>query len=275
MIILLLSVCAAAYAGGAFEWGIVCDYTRSAEIDTIKFPDQIGISHLHDFAGSDFTRYTDTFAELNEDNTTSCAFNNNAFSKADQSLYWTQSLYRTTTGNKVDVKEVIPYYRKQAGINYQNLHTYPEGWKFIAGDSTATAPQKGVIDWGCGGGGGSNNGNLTPVDCDPNSDNPYVKLRVIFPSCLKWNTLDSADHQSHAVYPDPEAGCPQGYGREVPALQLVVRYNTSNGDNLARGPEFEGIDGVHADFINGWDSDVFRTLIGKCQIPDSNCNLKP
>lgn len=275
VLICMFTVQGTALASGPFEWGIPCGYTRSAEIDTIKYPGTVGISHLHDFSGSDFTRNTDTFSELTANDTTSCEFANGAFPKADQSLYWSQALYRTTTGNKVPVKDFVAYYRTQDGIDYRDLHTYPNGWKYIAGDSTATTPQEGVVDWGCGGGGGANNVNPSPVDCDPNGENPYVKLRVKFPSCLKWDTLDSADHQSHAVYPDPVTGCPQGFGREVPALHLIVRYDTSNGDNLARGAEFDDIDGVHADFINGWDSGVFRTLNERCQTPDSSCSLRP
>jgi hypothetical protein len=239
-----------------------CDFRRSAPIDPIVHPGKYGISHQHLFFGGNVKKDS-TYQQLRNDGTT-CR---KEFHKTG---YWTPDLRRN--GESVPVADAQTYYRSVKGTPTAALEPLPRGVKIIAGSAQSTGAQYGYVDWGCGlapgtsGTDGRKDGFLSPVDCNPNSSNPYVKAVIHFPTC--WTgAKDSADHKSHAAYPvgypdDPAAWrCPEGYPIRTPRPDLSVRWRTSNGDNLRLSSG--SIHSMHADIFEASSQREFQRLINQ------------
>jgi hypothetical protein len=237
-----------------------CDFRRSAPIDPIVHPGEYGTSHQHIFFGGRVKKDS-TYQQLRNDDTT-CA---KEFHKTG---YWVPELYRN--GESVPVADVQTYYRSIQGTPTADLEPLPRGVKIIAGSGKSTGAQYGYVDWGCGLAPGTTapdgrmDGFLSPVDCDPDSSNPYVKAVIHFPTC--WTgAKDSADHKSHAAYPvgypeDPAAWrCPEGYPVRTPRPDLSIRWRTSNGDNLKLSSG--SIYSMHADIFEASNQADFQRFI--------------
>jgi hypothetical protein len=239
-----------------------CDFRRAAPIDPIVYPGKYGVSHRHVFFGGKVTKDS-TYQQLRRAGTT-CE------DSEHKTGYWIPALRRNGEEIPVIRTDAKFYYGVPEGTPTADLQPLPRGVKVIAGSGQSTGPQYGIVDWGCGkspsGGGsdGKKRGYLAPVDCDPDSSNPYVNLTVHFPSC--WTgAKDSSDHKSHAAYPvgypqDPAAWrCPEGYPIRTPRLDLTVRFRTSNADNLRLSSG--SIYSMHADMFEASNQAEFQRLI--------------
>jgi hypothetical protein len=237
-----------------------CDFRRSAPIDPIVYPGEYGTSHQHLFFGGNIKRDS-TYQQLRNDDTT-------CFKDSHKTGYWVPELYRG--GEPVPVADAQVYYRSIKGTPTADLEPLPRGVKIIAGSAQSTGAQYGYVDWGCGlapgtsGTDGREDGFLSPIDCDPDSSNPYIKALIHFPTCWTGAT-DSADHKSHAAYPvgypeDPAAWqCPEGYPIRTPRPDLTIRWRTSDGDNLSLSSG--SIYSLHADIFEASNQREFRRLI--------------
>ena len=91
----------------------------------------------------------------------------------------------------------------------------------------------------------------------------WITIEVNFPSCWDGVNLDSPDHRSHVAYPTRGA-CPSSHPVQIPALVLFRNFNQYAGRlndlSLTSGPPAS----LHADFVSGWDTDVFDRLIALC-----------
>jgi hypothetical protein len=240
-----------------------CEPRPPKPIDPILYYGQTNSSHLHAPFGGVFDPYSD-YRYLRAHGTT-------CNDDEHKSLYWNPTAERETTGKRIPATDLQAYYRAVKGTPTADLRPPPRGVKLIAGFGTATKPQYGVVDWGCGsrvgqpgGADGRKDGYLRPVDCDPNSSNPLIKAVIHFPNCFT-GAIDSSDHRSHAAYPvgypeDPAAWrCPDGYPIRSPRLDYSVRFATSDADNLAlsSGPP----ESMHADWIHAANQARFQALI--------------
>jgi hypothetical protein len=237
-----------------------CDFRRSAPIDPIVYPGEYGTSHQHLFFGGNIKRDS-TYQQLRNDDTT-------CFKDSHKTGYWVPELYRG--GEPVPVADAQVYYRSIKGTPTADLEPLPRGVKIIAGSAQSTGAQYGYVDWGCGlapgtsGTDGREDGFLSPIDCDPDSSNPYIKALIHFPTCWTGAT-DSADHKSQAAYPvgypeDPAAWqCPEGYPIRTPRPDLTIRWRTSDGDNLSLSSG--SIYSLHADIFEASNQREFRRLI--------------
>ena len=238
-------------------WPVECKFRKTAKIDPILYPGEVGTAHSHDFIGGNATATT-TFASLREGDST-CTQPDN-MPAADHSAYWVPTAYRN--GVRIGMRSISAYYRP-GEVNPNVIEPWPHGFRMIAGD---------VVSWGCGGGAGDFNQirSDTPVDCtDP--DDPYVKAEVTFPQCISG--ADSSDHYSHVRRPVVVEGatfrqCPDSHPTTVPRLTLTVRYNTSNGDNIQLSSGDPST--MHADLFDGWRKPDLQTLINRCM--DTACN---
>jgi hypothetical protein len=238
-----------------------CDFRRAAPIDPIVYPGQYGTAHRHLFFGGR-VRKDSTYTQLRQSGTT-CE------DSEHKTGYWVPTLRRN--GEEVPVRDATAYYRAVEGTPTADLQSLPRGVKMIAGSGQSTGPQYGIVDWGCGNSStgandGRTHGYLAPIDCDPDSSNPYVKVIVHFPSC--WTgAKDSADHRSHGAYPvgypqDPAAWkCPDGYSIRTPRLDLIVFWRTSNGDNLSLSSG--SIYSMHADLFDASNRAEFQRRIDR------------
>ncbi len=225
-----------------------CRFSHRAADDPIVFPGAPGASHDHSFVGNTSTNAFSTLDSLLAASTT-CR------RRADTAAYWVPTLY-------VDGVPIAPlgatiYYRRNT---LERVSAFPPGFKMIAGDAKARAPQdRRVTFWNCG----------AAVDVPPSSTPPVcpavrgsgLRLHVTFPSCWNGSSLDSADHRSHVAYA-LRGRCPAGYPVALPAISLVYRYPVVGAHDfeLSSGGVFSG----HADFFNAWHQATLTRLVTIC-----------
>jgi Domain of unknown function (DUF1996) len=225
-----------------------CRLSHRAPDDPIVLPGKPAASHDHTFVGNRTTDAFSTFGSLRS-GSTSCR------RPADTAAYWVPTLYQGT-------QAVVPqgatiYYRRGTLTEVQ---PFPNGFRMIAGDATATAPQgRRVTFWSCGALSGVPPSNTVPI-C-PDTRGSSLRLHVRFPSCWDGKRLDSPDHKSHMAYATGRR-CPATHPVSVPALAQIYRYPTLGGEgfSLASGNEFS----AHADFFNAWRPGALRRLVEGC-----------
>lgn len=134
--------------------------------------------------------------------------------------------------------------QKSLGFNCLNYNKAPEGSRY-----RHFMPDKDFLDANCADG---------------------IRAEIFFPSCWNGKDVTSDDHKSHMAYPNLIDGgtCPEGYETRLPSLFYETIWNTyafkgksgqfiwSNGDPTGYG--------YHADFINGWNTDVLRSAVNDC-----------
>ena len=225
-----------------------CRFSHRAPDDPIVHPDMPGMSHDHTFVGNDSTNAFSTYGSLRS-SSTSCR------RAADTAAYWMPTLFQGTT-------PVLPtgatiYYRRGT---LQEVRTFPNGLRMVAGDATATSAQdKRVTYWNCGVAGGVPPSTTVPT-C-PEGRGSFLRLHVTFPSCWDGKQLDSPDHKSHMAYA-MRRECPASHPIAVPAITLIYRYPTRGGEDfsLASGGQLS----AHADFFNAWNPGELKKLVKGC-----------
>jgi Domain of unknown function (DUF1996) len=225
-----------------------CRFSHRAPDDPIVFPGIPGASHDHTFVGSSTTNAFSTFGSLRAGET-SCR------RRADTAGYWVPTLYHA--GQAVLPRGATIYYRRGTLAEVQ---AFPNGFRMIAGDATATLPQgTRVTFWSCGALSGVAPSAEVPT-C-PDMPGSSLRLHVRFPSCWDGRQLDSPDHKSHMAYAVGRR-CPSSYPVAVPAIAQIYRYPTRGGEgfSLASGTEFS----AHADFFNAWRPGALKRLVEGC-----------
>jgi hypothetical protein len=225
-----------------------CAFSHRAPDDPIVFPNVPGASHDHSFVGN---RTTNAFSTLDSllGGRTTCRRG------AETAAYWMPTLY--VDGNAVTPMGATIYYRRKT---VQRVQATPPGFKMIAGDATASAPQgRQVTFWNCG----------AQVDVAPSSTPPAcperrgsaLRLHVTFPACWNGVSLDSPNHKQHVAY-QTNGRCPAGYDVAIPQISLIYRYPVTgeHGFELASG----GVYSAHADFFNAWNQGELERLVQVC-----------
>ena len=225
-----------------------CRFSHTAPDDPIVFPGKAGASHDHTFVGNRSTNASSTYGSLRASRST-CR------RAADTAGYWVPTLLQG--GTPVPPMGATIYYRRGTLAPVQ---TFPNNFRVIAGDATATAPQgMRVTFWSCGALSGVPPSATVP-SC-PAGRGSFLRLHVRFPSCWDGANLDSADHKSHLAYAVGRR-CPSTHPVPVPAITQIYRYPTRGGEGftLASGGQFS----AHADFINAWRPGALRRLVDEC-----------
>jgi Domain of unknown function (DUF1996) len=225
-----------------------CRFSHRAPDDPIVFPGQSGASHDHSFVGNRTTSAFSTYESLRAGATT-------CMRRADTAAYWVPTLYQETS-------EVLPvgatiYYRRGT---LEEVQTFPNGFRMIAGDSKATSAQGfRVTYWNCGIAGGVPPSSTVPACSQVRGS--FLRLHIRFPNCWDGRHLDSADHRSHVAY-SLRGGCPSTHPVELPAIELIYRYPTLGGEgfSLASGGQLS----AHGDFLNAWKPSELRHLVEGC-----------
>lgn len=225
-----------------------CSFSHRAPDDPIVFPGRPGLSHNHTFVGNRTTSASSTLSSLLAGGTT-CE------RPGDTAAYWMPTLF-------VDGQAITPvfaqiYYRRSTTAH---VEAFPPGFRMIAGNAKATSPQPlRVVHWNCGVDGGVAPTSAVPT-C-PDARKHSLRLHVRFPSCWDGRNLDSADHQSHVVYP---AGgrCPVRFAHALPQISLIYVYPVTGAGNvsLASGSPLS----AHADFFNAWRQSDLQALVDRC-----------
>jgi hypothetical protein len=225
-----------------------CRFSHRAPDDPIVSPGKPGASHDHSFVGNRTTDAFSTFGSL-VSASTSCR------RAADTAGYWMPTLYE---GSEPVAPEGATIYYRRGTV--QEVRTFPNGLRMIAGDSGATAPQdKRSTFWNCGIAGGAAPSSMVPT-C-PDTRGSSLRLHVRFPNCWDGKRLDSPDHKSHMAYA-MGARCPATHPVAVPSISLIFRYPSLGGGDvsLASGGQLS----AHADFFNAWKPGELKKLVNEC-----------
>ena len=225
-----------------------CTFSHGAPDDPIVFFGLPGASHHHSFVGNTGTNASSTLESLLAAGTT-------CHRPGDTAAYWMPTLL--VNGQPVAPNHAQIYYRR---TTMRHVEAFPTGFRMVAGDAKATSPQaQRVTFWNCGALGGVRRESTVPT-C-PNPRRAALRLHVTFPSCWDGKNLDSADHQSHVVYP-VRGRCPSRFSHALPQISLIYRYPTTGGAGvtLASGGQYSG----HADFFNAWRQSDLQALVDGC-----------
>lgn len=212
------------------------------------YPKQPGASHDHTFVGNTSTNASSTYKSLHSSSTT-------CHRPDDTAAYWVPALL--VGGEPVVPRRVQVYYRR---ATCDEVRPFPAGFRVIAGDAKATAPQpQRVTRWHCGADSGVRLSAWIPTCPDPKGN--ALPLRVTFPSCWDGWRLDSPDHHSHAASAQ-KGYCPSTQPAAVPAITLSFTYGTPGGPTaeLTSGGQLS----VHADFANAWRQAELARLVDLC-----------
>jgi hypothetical protein len=225
-----------------------CRFSHQGPDDPIVFPGKPGASHLHTFVGNRTTDAFSTFGSLRSGGTT-------CMRPADTAAYWIPALYE---GSRLVLPQGATIYYRRATL--ASVNPFPNGFRMIAGDAAATAPQgMRVTFWSCGITSGVGRSSTVPT-C-PAQRGSFLRLHVRFPSCWDGSQLDSADHKSHLAYA-VRGRCPSTHPVAVPEITQIYRYPTRGGEGftLASGGQYS----AHADFVNAWNQGALRRLVDGC-----------
>jgi len=226
-----------------------CRFSHRNNDDPIVFPGRPGLSHDHTFIGNNTTNASSTLDTLRT-GSSSCR------RAGDTAAYWVPTLI-DAGGRPILPRAATVYYRRRTLAPVQ---PFPPGFKLIAGNSKATAPQGLMVtSWNCGPLTGIRPQATIPT-C-PDALRQGLALHVQFPNCWDGVDLDSPDHQSHMAY-SVRGVCPAAHPVALPALQVNVRYPSAAGPGhvLASGGQYSG----HADFFNAWNQAVLTQLVDGC-----------
>lgn len=226
-----------------------CGFSHRASDDPIVAPRRPGTFHNHTFVGNATTNAFSTLGSLRAGRTT-CR------RAGDKAAYWAPTL--VVNGSAVEPLGATIYYRRRT---LEPVRAFPPGFRLIAGNAATRSPQDlRVTFWNCG----------AQSDVRPSSTVPScpagrmtaLRLHVTFPSCWNGRSKDSADHQSHAAYPQ-RGRCPATHPVAVPALSLILRYPA-----VSPGASVElssvGQFSAHADFFNAWNQGELARLVDGC-----------
>jgi Domain of unknown function (DUF1996) len=225
-----------------------CTFSHMAMDDPIVYPRQPGASHDHSFVGNTTTNAFSTLRTLRAGSST-CKRD------GETAAYWMPTLL--LDGQMVAPRGATIYYRRKT---LAPLKAFPAGFKMIAGDRHAIAPQgMRITYWNCGA--ASTVPASTEVPTCPNTRGESLRLHVNFPNCWDGRRLDSADHQSHMAYA-VRGNCPADHPVAVPAISLIFRYAITGGPGvtLSSGGQYS----AHADFFNAWRQGTLVSLVQNC-----------
>ena len=128
----------AAFVRGS-EFRAECRSSHRANNDPIVFPNQTGVSHIHEFFGNTSTNASSTLQSLRLGGT-------NCAPIADKAAYWVPTLYKN--GVAVAPERVTVYY--QGITDPTRAVPHPQGLKYVVGNSGATSPdQNPAARWSC------------------------------------------------------------------------------------------------------------------------------
>ena len=243
-----------AHAGGTVK--IECRWSHRASDDPIVVPGRPGAAHSHEFFGNRSTNANSTYSTMIGQATT-CDV------AGDTAGYWVPTLLGSA-GQVIAPRRIVVYYRDRPQPSRLTT-AFPPDFRLIAG-----APQAGVSGWSCD---GLVNGATSHIDCTGFST-PYVRGRIIFPSCGRvdgsGNVIkDSPDHRSHVAYfTSASAGCPAAYPIQLPQLTMNVRYGVTNciaagcylASDRSAGCSVPGCS-LHADFWNTWNQTALQNIV--------------
>jgi hypothetical protein len=262
---------------------LTCGVSHHAYDDPIVFPGQSGASHLHTFFGNAGTNANSTYESLRaEPKGSTCAGGS-----ANKSAYWFPSLIDGAANRVLDPVLGFVYYKTGYwGQDGRDIRDIPSGLRMISGSATASGPQADWnANWACvtDGGLGVPGDELSRGPSIPScAQGNLLELTVMFPQCWNGRDLDSADHKSHMAHPSFQGVCPASHPVLIPQITVHAtwRMGPTGTQNLyassdmmlpAGAPSGQGL---HADFMEGWDPTLRATFVEKCLNARKDCGVR-
>ncbi len=245
-------------------FGMHCTDVKSGEFDPIVYPGKKPAGHRHVFWGAKNVGY-DSTSETLSNGGTSCFFTDGS-NGSNKSSYWAPDL-KTRFGDYAGIRGVNIYYHNGTldAQEIQEMRPFPAGFKLVA----ENVPRA-KAGWSCT----TSSGFLAPLsnyprDCPVGS---VVAFRMNYPNCGNGQ-VDSADHNSHVVYP-VNGHCPADHPEVYPELIPIVHYGTRFGEGakLSSGDPWMML---HSDYMEGWDPSRLQAFINRCNKAGINCKHQP
>jgi hypothetical protein len=224
--------------------------------------------HAHTVVGGDNFSPISSADDLSKSKCTTCDV------RADKSAYWVPTLYNYRDGKYYKVRQI-----ETRAYYFANTHgmTWPAGFEAVFGDPKRRIPHFNVR-YLCWGGPGPD----YSTDSFPPSDKYCTVLQAETRTASCWDGVHSTSKdQSHMFNEAHEGVCPLSHPVKMIRTQIESHWDLRNiplPRNLSWSMEDTTGYGYHADFINGWDLNVFnnaRTLCGEA-VESSRCDyLRP
>ena len=262
---------------GSFR--MTCTLAKMDFFDPIVYPGRANSSHLHMFFGSADITPSSTAASLAGAGRGNCIGGT-----VNRTGYWVPALFDVRTNEVIAPGDATIYYKTGYNVVPSTVREIPAGLVMIAGnrdnvDAVQVINNLEVASWGCETAKWTNTG---AVPSCPAGDR--VTLTINFPQCWNGRDLDSPDHKSHMAYPDyrnppQRSTCPASHPVMLPIITEIFHWPvpagaetsywrlTSDMYALAKRGGFS----AHADWMNGWNPEFFRTILTNCLQPGRDC----
>lgn len=265
---------------GAFR--VNCQFSHMNFDDPIVYPGASGAAHLHIYYGNTRAAAASTPESIRTQGNSTCTGGT-----ANRTAYWAPAIIDTATGNPVhpgtdaearDHALQVYYKSGYEGVVGSTVQNFPDGLRMVAGTATSTSPQpSNIVSYHCANGANGGATQASFPNCRPGQ---ILVMTVAFPQCWDGRNLDSPDHKSHMAYGAgwPDRGCPASH--PVPLVQVTqnFRYRVpASGMSTWRlsSDTYSGPAGYsgHADWMNGWDRNVFQSVVDNCIRPGLDCQM--
>jgi Domain of unknown function (DUF1996) len=242
------------------EFRAECASSHRRGDDPIVFPNQAGVSHIHEFFGNRTTNADSTLESLRLGDT-------NCDPVADKSAYWVPTLYQN--GEPVAPERVTIYY--QGITDPAAAVPHPQGLRYVVGNALATTPDENpAARWSCV---GHTESSRDFLSCPADSK---LETYLDFPTCWDGERLDSPNHRDHMAFATGDS-CPETHPVVVPRLEFLITYpvhgdglslaGTRDGSNVTNAPGYT----FHGDFMNAWDPEELERRVRDCINPSRTC----
>jgi hypothetical protein len=274
-----------------------CQISHTSYADPIVMPGGY-VNHLHSFYGNTRVGKFSTADSIRVTGNSTCDGGT-----ANRTAYWAPSMLDVTgeppyqvvshttrpcnaterstqCGQDRDNALQIYYKSGYDGVRAEDIVNFPKRLRMVAGRATATAPQSGsgtpgddIVQWHCAVGPGSDAGvtelGYVMPQCPAGQ---LLVMSIQFPQCWDGINLDSPDHKSHMAYGQgyPFRGCPATHPKAFAQITQNFRWRvpTTGMDSWRLSSDLDltkpaGMT-AHADWMNGWDTAVFKTIIDNC-----------
>jgi len=262
------------YTDGIGAFRINCSYSHMSYDDPIVYPGEPGASHLHIFFGNTDVDADSTAESIRTTGDTTCTGGS-----ANRSAYWVPAVIDTDTHEPVvpEGDNAVQVYYKTGydGVPADQVTVMPEGLRMVSGDPTVTTPgDLSTVSYSCL---GNRSVDAQPAfpECDPGD---LFVMSVEFPQCWDGVNLDSPDHRSHMARAAAPDGCPASHPVAIPVITQNFRYTVPSSGMASWRLASDNYDGPagysgHADWFDGWDTDVFRRVVDNCLANGVDCHM--
>ncbi|KAK3717744.1 hypothetical protein LTR37_005515 [Vermiconidia calcicola] len=278
----VLALCFLGYVD-AF-WRMNCAVIQTGRVDPLVNYGAVA-AHAHTIVGGSNIGVNSTFRTLINSECSSCEI------AADKSAYWTPLLYYSyPNGSFLEVPHggSVIYYLAR-GPNANQTIPYPKDFRILTGDKSLRSYDSVTMTWGNAAYPGRPVADRISFVCLPDGpplpEYPYMfnttcangmRAQIAFQSCWNGKELYKQDNSHVAYLSGIDNGiCPPTHPIQLPTLFMETLYAVSQVPDQTPEGRFVFSQGdptgygFHADFQNGWETNVLADATKNCLVPDN------